>query len=161
MKSIMKITVCMLLIASFVSCMILPASAAVNNYGTGTKVITVTTKANWGIPGSESITLSQSKGTFRYSETNWYGKETGRTKTKNVYPEWRISVRATDGSHSYTRKWNDSSEKLTLKPNKTYKITVSYYSYQDIFNGVKYRNMQWTRQPYWSVKSTWKVNSCY
>lgn len=148
-----------LVIITILSCMVLPAGAATSNSGTSTRTITVITKANWSYPGSESITLSQSKGTFVYAKTNWYGRETGKTGTKSEYATWKISVAATDGSHSYSKTWKNSSITLSLKPNKTYTITISYDSTQDIFRGIDYRNFRWTRYPSWRVKSTWKVSS--
>lgn len=111
-----------------------------------------------GYPGSESITLSQSKGVFSYAQTSWFGKVTGKTCTKSEYSAWRISVAATDGSHSYSRTWKNGSIKLLLKSNRTYKITVSYDSYQDTFRGLNYRNFRWTRYPSWRIASTWKVS---
>lgn len=140
------------------SCMVLPASADTSNYGTDTKSITVVTKANWCYPGSESITLSQSKGIFSYAKTSWFGKVTGKTCTKSEYSTWRISVAATDGSHSYSRTWKNGSIKLPLKSNRTYNITVSYDSYQDTFRGLNYRHFRWTRYPSWRVSGTWKVS---
>ena len=161
MKMTKRILALMLVAVSILSCMILPASAATTSSGTSTRTITVVTKANWSYPGGESITLSQSKGTFSYSETNWYGRETGKTKTKNEYGTWKITVSATDGSHSYSKTWKDGSIKLSLKANKTYKITLSYDGMQDVFRGLDYRNFRWTRYPSWRVKSTWKISSYY
>lgn len=43
--------------------MSIPASAATCSSGIQPRTITVTTKANWWVPGSESITIGQSKGT--------------------------------------------------------------------------------------------------
>lgn len=143
------------------SCMIMPASAATTSSGTSTRTITVSTKASWWYPGGESITLSQSKGTFTYSKTNWLGQATGKTGSKSEYATWRISVSATDGSHSYSKTWKSGSIKLNLKPNKTYRITISYDGYQDTFRALEYRNFRWTRYPSWRVKSTWKVSNYY
>ena len=61
------------------------AFAATSSSGKSTRTITVSTKANWLIPGSESITLSQTKGVR--SEKNPF---TGKVKTKNCYGEWDI-----------------------------------------------------------------------
>ena len=156
-----KVLAMFLVIITIFSCMVLPASAATNSSGTSTQTITVVTKSNWLYPGSESITLSQSKGTFTYSKTNWLGQETGKTGSKSEYGTWKISVAATDGSHSFSKTWSDGSIKLNLKPNKTYKITISYDSYQDIFRGIDYRNFRWTKYPNWRVSSTWKVSNYY
>ena len=150
-----------LVIITVLSYMVLPASAATCSSGTSTRTITVKTKANWLYPGSESITLSQSKGTFTYSKTDLFGRDNGKTGTKSEYGTWKISVYATDGSHSYTRTWRDGSIKLNLKPNKTYRITISYDSYQDGFRRIEYLNFRWTKYPSWRVSSTWKVSSYY
>ncbi len=150
-----------LVIITIFSCMALPASAATSSSGTSTRTITVETKANWLYPGSESITLTQSKGTFTYAETTWFGRETGKTKTKNEYATWNISVEASDGTHSYSKTWQGRSIKLSLKPNKTYTITISYDAYQDIFRGLEYRKFRWTKYPAWWVSSSWKVSSYY
>ena len=146
---------------AILGCMTLQASAATSSSGTKTQTITVVTKANWSYPGSESITLAQSKGTFSYAETGKWGRETGKTKTKKDYGSWDIKVSATDGSHSFNKRLNGSSIKLNLKPNKTYKITVSENWISSTFFGMKYRNARWTSYPRWNVKSTWKVSSCY
>lgn len=154
-----KILAMFLVIITIFSCMVLPASAATTSSGTSTRTITVVTKGNWLYPGSESITLSQSKGTFTYSKTNWLGQETGKTGSKSEYGTWNISVAATDGSHSYSKTWKNGSIKLSLKPNKTYTITISYDGMQDVFRGIDYRNFRWTKYPSWRVSSTWKVSS--
>ena len=161
MKMTKRILALMLVVVFILSCMILPASAATTSSGTNTQTITVVTKANWSDPGGESITISQSKGSFSYSDTSWYGRETGKTNTKNVYGTWKITVSAADGSHSYSKTWKDGAIKLSLKANKTYKITLSYNGMHDVFSGLDYRNFRWTRYPSWRVKSTWKVSSCY
>ena len=150
-----------LVVVALFSCMILPASAATTSSGTSSRTITVVTKSNWSYPGSESITLSQSKGTFTYSKTNWLGQETGKTGSKTAYGTWKITVSATDGSHTYSKTWNDGSIKLTLKSNKTYKITITYDGTQDIFRALDYRNFRWSKYPSWRVSSTWKVSSYY
>lgn len=150
-----------LAIITILSCILLPANAATCSSGTRTRTITVKTKANWACPGSESITLAQSKGKFSYAETTWYGAETGKTKTKTEYATWKISVASTDGSHSYSRTWCSKSIKLNLKPNKTYHITISYDGLQDVFRELDYRRFRWNYYPSWSVRSTWKVSRCY
>lgn len=156
-----KKTVCMLLaIITLFSCMVLPASAATSSSGTSARTITVVTKGNWAYPGSESITISQSKGTFTYSKTNWLGKVTG-TGTKSVYGKWKVSGTATDGSHSFSKTLSDGSLKLNLKPNKTYRITVTYQDINDATRALNYKNFRWSTYPSWRVSSTWKVSSYY
>lgn len=152
---------CLLLVAlTLVSCFVLPSSAATCSSGKNTRTITVSTYANYWIPGSSSITLKQTKGTIAYSKTNIWGQHV-ETRTTKEYGCWDVSVRATDGSHSYTKQFNGSSVKLTLKPNKTYKITVSYDSTQEIFLMIKRPNSRWNTYPSWRVSSSWKVSSYY
>ena len=93
-----KILVCILVVCTLVTTILpLTASAATCSSGTRTRTITVTTKSNWWIPGSESITLKQQKGICSY--TNIF---TGKVKTSKVYGCWNIVARATDGSHTVT-----------------------------------------------------------
>lgn len=136
----------------------IPASAATCSSGTQSRTITVTTKANYWIPGSESVTLSQSKGTCVKRN---YNILTGKTKTKTSkqYGEWDIDVTAIDGSHSFKKSLTGSSIKLNLKPNKTYKITVRWDSQAAIFKTLDKGN--YTAYPTWRVKSTWKVSNYY
>lgn len=153
------------LFSSVISCLLLictlfaaplTASAATYSSGTSTQTITVTTEANWGKPGSESITLSQTKGT-RTKKTYSWGK--WKTKTSKAYGTWKVSVKATDGSHTFSKKLTGSSLKLNLKPNKTYKITVSWDGATETVNAVSKGNF--TSYPTWRVKSTWKVSNYY
>ena len=136
----------------------IPASAATRSYGIRTQTITVKTKANYWIPGSESITLSQSKGTCVKETTNPFTGKTSR-KPSNQYGEWDIVVKATDGSHTFKRSLTGSSVKLNLKPNKTYKITVTWDSQAVFFKELK--KGPFVSYPTWKVKSTWKVSNCY
>lgn len=151
-----KIFALALVIITMFSCMILPASAATTSYGTSTRTITVNTKAAYYYPGSSSITLKQTQGTYAYSKN-------GSTRIGKAYYWWTVKVAATDGSHSYTKNFKDGSIQLNLKPNKTYKITISLNTYQNTIQEVnfhrKYNNWRWTTQPSWRVSSTWKVSS--
>ena len=121
-----------------------PASAATYSSGTQTRTITVVTKSNYWIFGSESITLSQSKGTC---------------VTSKQYGEWNIVVKATDGSHTFKKTLTDSSIKLNLKPNKTYRITVTWDRNAAVLKGLS--KGSYTAFPTWRVKSTWKVSNYY
>ena len=138
--------------------MSIPASAATCSSGTKSRTITVTTKANWLKPGSESITLSQSKGTCVKENYNIFTGKTTR-KTSNQYGEWDIVVSATDGSHTFKKSLTGSSIKLNLKPNKTYKITVTWDTQAEFFKELDKGN--YTSFPTWRVKSTWKVSNYY
>lgn len=88
--------------------MSIPASAATCSSGTQTRTTTVTTKSNYWVPGSESITLSQSKGTCVKENYNIFTGKTTR-KTSNQYGEWDIVVSATDGSHTFKKSLTGSS----------------------------------------------------
>ena len=134
----------------------IPASAATCSYGTQTRTNTVSTKANWWIPGSESITIGQSKGICEKSNYNIFSGKTTK-KISNQYGEWDITVKATDGSHSFSKTLTGSSIKLNLKPNKTYKITISWDSQAALFKSLDKGN--YTSYPTWRVKSTYKVSS--
>ncbi len=135
-------------------CMSIPTSAATNSSGTKTRTITVTTKANWWIPGSESITLKQTKGTC--SVTPLFAK---KAKVSSVYGCWDVVATATDGSHTVRKNFDGSSVKLNLKPNKTYIITISWDDQASFLRTANKGN--WTAYPTWKVKSTWKVSSYY
>ena len=156
-----KILSLFLVVITLFSCMVLPANAATSGNQSTSYTLTVMTKATWWYPGGESITISQSKGTFEYSKTNWLGQATGKTATKNAYGTWRITVRATDGSHSFSKTLSGGSVKLNLKANKTYTITIRYDSTMDTFYALDYRNFHWIKHPSWRVSSTWKVSNYY
>lgn len=135
-----------------------PTSAATCSSGTSTRTITVRTKANYWIPGSESITISQSKGVCTKKNYNFL---TGKTsyKSTNQYGEWDITVRATDGSHTFYKSLTGGSIKLNLKPNKTYNITITWDSTAATLKCLSKGN--YTTYPTWRVKSTYKVSSYY
>jgi hypothetical protein len=135
-----------------------PAAAATYSSGTQTRTITVKTKANYWIPGSESITISQAKGTCVAKSYNFITRKT-TTKTTKQYGTWIINVRSTDGRDSYSKRLTGSSIKLNLKPNKTYTITITWDSQAAFFKTLDKGN--YTSYPTWKVKSTWKVSDCY
>lgn len=157
-KRIITSTIAFVLIFCTVFALSIPASAATRSSGTQTRTITVVTKANYWIPGSESITISQSKGTCVKSTYNPFTGKTTR-KSSNQYGEWIVSVRATDGSDNYTKYLKNGSLKLNLKPNKTYKITITWDSQAAFFKTLERGN--YTSYPTWKVKSTWKVSNYY
>lgn len=134
------------------------ASAATCSSGTSTRTITVVTKANWLKPGSESITISQTKGVRTKKTYNVFNGKT-TTKTKNYYGTWKIVAKSTDGKHTVKKTLSGSSCKVNLKPNKTYKITVTWDGTANTIDSVSKGNF--TTYPTWKVKSTYKVSSCY
>jgi len=131
-----------------------PAAAATRSNGKKSVTITVRTKSNYLLPGSESVTLGQKKGTCC-----WTNVFTGKKHESKQYASWNVSVQATDGSHSYTAELDGGSVKLKLKPNKTYRITVTWDSSET--NHRIFDKGRFTSLPTWYVKSTWKVSSCY
>ena len=154
-KKIMAIALTVLSIMTIFST---SAFAATSSYKKQTRTITVVTKANWLKPGSESITLKQTKGIRTEKNYNIFtGKTT--TKTHKCYGDWKVVVKATDGSHTMTKTLKDGSLKLNLKANKTYKITVSWDSTADTIDSVD--KGSFTTLPTWKVSSTYKVSSCY
>ena len=127
---------------------------AATNGSKDTQTITVKTKANWFVPGGESITLGNSKVTVNYC-SSW----TGKSKSKSIYPSYKVTVKATDGTHSYTRMMTGSSLKLSLERDKEYTITVSYDSNRTWLEYCTLKNANMSGSPYWWVKSTHKVSS--
>lgn len=136
----------------------IPVFAATSSSGTQSRTITVTTKANYLLPGSESITIGQSKGTCVKEIYNIFSGKTTR-KSSNQYGKWDISVSATDGSHTFSKSLTGSSVELKLKPNKTYNITITWDSQAEFFKTFDKGN--YTSYPSWKVKSTWKVSNYY
>lgn len=161
MKIIKKIIALTLIVVSILSCSAIAANAATSGNRDATYTMTVTTKANWWIPGGESITISQTKGTFKYSKTDFWGNETGKTGSGTAYGSWTVSARATDGSHYTSKSLGGKSVKLDLKPNKTYKVTIRYISVIDDGYATKYHKFHWTQRPQWRVSKTWKVSNYY
>ncbi len=150
------IAIMMVAITLFVTTV--PAFAATSSSGKSTRTIIVQTKANWWIPGGESITLSQTKGVC--TERNFsLSKRQYVTKTSKQYGEWDIVARATDGSHTTTATLKGGSVKVKLKPNKTYKITVTWDSTGNMFTELDHGTF--TTLPTWRVKSTYKVSNYY
>ena len=134
------------------------ASAATSSSGTRTQTITVITKANWWLPGSESITLQQTQGVCKKTTTNWLtGKKS--TKTSKEYGTWHIIAKATDGSHTVKKTLSGKSVKINLKPNKTYAISVDWS--EMIAMGIEVSKGNFTLLPTWRVSSTWKVDRYY
>ena len=158
MKKVRRIScllMAMLMLASMMMVLIVPTSAATKSNGKRSVTITVSTKANWWIPGSESITLSQTKGVCKVNRPIF------GTKTSRVYGDWDIVVRATDGTHTYKKNWDDGSITLSLKPNKTYKITVTWDETASYISTAGAGKGSFTTLPTWKVKKTYKCSSCY
>lgn len=155
-KRISCFVLAVLMLVSTMIAMIVPSSAATSSNGKKSVTITVTTQANWWRPGSESITLSQTKGTCQV-----YNYLTRKTYTSKVYAEWDISVKATDGSHSYSKNWKNGSITLNLKPNKTYKITITWDETANILRTIGAGKGDFTTLPTWKVSKTHKCSNYY
>lgn len=153
-KTLTKLVAIALVVLTIFTLFSTTVFAATSSSGKSTRTITVSTKANWWYPGSESITLSQTKGVR--SEKNPF---TGKVKNRNCYGEWDVVAKATDGSHTVKATLNGGSKKINLKPNKTYKITVTWDSTIDLIESVD--KGSFTKLPTWKVKSTHKVSSYY
>ena len=149
-KRTVSLILALTMVLSMLIAMVIPTSAATRSNGTSTQTITVTTKSNWLYPGSESITLSQTKGTL--TQKNIY-----TNKAFQSYGVWNISCRSTDGTHSFTEVLDGSSIKLNLKRDKTYKITVSWNEISTNF--LSAGKGSFITYPSWRVKSTHKVSS--
>ena len=160
MKKIISILLAIAICVSCVAMMTISASAATCSSGTSTQTITVNTKSAYYYPGSSSVTLSQTKGVVTYDKVNWKGQVIG-TGTAKYYGTWNISVKATDGSDSFSKTLSGNSVKINLKPNKTYKITVTYNWYVDTIIMIDHVHSRWTKYPSWKVSGTWKVSSYY
>lgn len=125
---------------------------------TGSRTITVNTKSVYYYPGSSSITLKQDKCTLTWKSL--FGKKT--KETSGYYGCYIITICNVTDNETVTKKWNGKkSITLSLKGNKTYKITVSYDSYNSYYKlmGAQpkgYGNYS-GYSPRWSVSGSWKV----
>ena len=116
MKSLMKKTFTLI----FAGVMfVTPISVeAATSGGQGTSTLTVVTKANWKKPGSESVTLSNRQVVVQGYKRTLTGKK--KLQTKKYYPRYKITVKSTDGTHSFSKSMTSSSLKLNLKPDKNF-----------------------------------------
>ena len=154
-KTFSKVLAIFLMLLTFVSVMSFSSSAATSG-GENTRTINVQTKADWSRVGSESITLKQNKCKYTYQAWSW-GKWV--TKTANVYPNYKITIRNNNTGATTTKRWSSSSIKLSLARNTSYTITVSY----DWINTWYSSNCHlgtWVNSPSWWVSSTCKA-SCW
>lgn len=117
MKKFISILLAITTCVSCVAMMSLSASAAIGSSGTSTQTIMVETKSAYYYPGYSLITLSQTKGVVTYDKTR-RGKVVG-TGTAKYYGTWNITVKATDGSDTFSKTLSGSPVKINLKPNKT------------------------------------------
>lgn len=153
-KKIFAILLSLVMTVAMFMSMATTVSAATCSNGTRTQTIFVQTKANWWIPGSESITLSQTKGVRTMTQYSLFGK---RTKNTSMYGTWDVTVRALDGSHYYTKRLTGGSLKLNLKPDKAYQITVSWNNVMNTVDAVT--KGEFSKLPTWRVSGTWKVSN--
>ncbi len=117
-KKIISILLCMLILTVAFSAA-LNVSAAKN----GTRYYTVTTKANYWYPGSESITVSQAK------EVYYSNKARTKTKSRNSLS---CTVTCTPTSWSgkkpatIKKTFGGSSKKIELEKNVTYSVEITW-----------------------------------
>lgn len=159
-KRLCSLILCALMIVSTMCALILPASAAKRG-NSRAAVITVSTKANYWVPGSSSITLQQSKQTMTCEQL--FGGTKTKTKT-GYYGHYEIEVRNITRNTTKDISWSGGkTKKINLDPNCVYKITVQYNSgYTLWFNNAPWGySIDRFSTPSWSVKSTWKVSSYY
>lgn len=135
-------------------------SSAATWGGSGSSTVNVTTKANYGYPGASSITLKQSKQTVTFKKL-WGSKE---KKKSGYFGRYTITVcNVTKGTSKNVYWSGGQTKKISLDPNCTYRITVCYDSVPTRFfmNAPLGYSVDRITAPSWSVKSKWKVSSCY
>lgn len=117
-KRIVSVFLCVLTLFTVLSSIMLQASAY-----SDTDYYTVTTKANYWYPGSESITVSQSK------EVYYSNKAHTKTKQRNALV---CTVTCTpisgSGKKTITQSFSGSSKKIKLDKNTTYRVKITYKS---------------------------------
>ena len=117
-KKIISVFLCVLTVFTILSSTMLQASAY-----SDTDYYTVTTKANYWYPGSESITVSQSK------EVYYSNKAHTKTKKRNALV---CTVTCTPisgtGKKTITESFSGSSKKINLEKNTTYRVKITYKS---------------------------------
>lgn len=156
LSNVLKKLVCLMFVGTILGTVMVGEAATSGEKGTST--LTVVTKANWKKPGSESVTLSNRQVVVQGYKRTLTGKK--KLQTKKYYPRYKITVKSTDGTHSFNKSMTSSSLKLNLKPDKRYKITVSYDgAYAKNFHGLS--NAVTTTGPKWAVKSVYKVSDYY
>lgn len=118
-QKILSIVFAVMTVFSAFSMATVPASAA-----NGSHTYTVTTKANYWYPGSESITVKQVK------EKYYSNKKKSKTKTRNALV---VTVKCTPTSWSGNKKpktvtetFSGSSKTIKLEKNATYRVNVSW-----------------------------------
>jgi hypothetical protein len=157
-KISLRIISALTLIVVFITCTMVFADATTSGT-TGTGTIVVNTKANYALPGSSSITLKQTKGTYTYTKYSLFGKAT--KKTDKGYAYYNITATPISGKGSKkTATLSGSSKTISLDKNTTYKVTVSFDSSRTWLNN-NCRDITWQTKPSWKVSSTWKVSSYY
>lgn len=117
-KKILSVFLCALTVFTILSSTLLQASAYSN-----TNTYTVTTKANYWYPGSESITVSQSK------EVYYSNKAKTKTKKRNALV-CTVTCKPISGTgkKTITKSFSGNSKKIALEKNTTYKVTITYRS---------------------------------
>lgn len=117
-KRFFSVFLCVLTVFTLLSATMLQSSAY-----SDTDYYTVTTKSNYWYPGSESITVSQSK------EVYYCNKAHTKTKKRNALV---CTVTCTPisgtGKKTITESFSGNSKKITLDKDTTYRVKITYKS---------------------------------
>ena len=156
-KYLPKVLAIFMIMLTVLTTLMIPVSASTRG-GSGSSTIYVNTKANYWYPGASSITLTQSKQTMTYKALT-----SSKTKKKTDYfGNYTIRIYNVTKNTSKNTTWGGGkSKKISLDPNCSYRITVSYNSTGTVlFNssplGYSYKSVT---SPSWNVSSTWKIAS--
>ena len=152
----MSLVLCLITMFSLVSF----NSSAATSGGSGRATVNVTSKANYLYPGASSITLKQQKQTITYKALF-----SNKTKTKSgYYGCYDITVYNVTKDTTKSVYWGGGqTKKITLDPNCSYRITVTYNSTCTIMFTKAPTGYSYSRatSPGWWVSSKWKVSSCW
>ena len=111
---------------------------------------TVETNSKWG---NNNLKLTQTKGK---ASLYWSDRE------PEVYGRYTVTYKA-DGAKEKSKSFTGSEVKLDLKPNKTYTVTVTAYSYESlhVLIGVTGGGFHsWSTAPVWKVSAQKNVTLC-
>ena len=156
-KYFSKIVAVFMILVSLFSMFVMPTSAATS--GSTKATIYVTTKANYLYPGASSVTLTQTKQTMTFKSLT-----SSKTKTKtDYYGYYNITIYNVTKNKTSSETWSGGkTKKISLDPNCSYRITVTYNSTATVMFtnsplGYSYKGVT---SPSWKVSSTWKLSSC-
>lgn len=143
-------------IAVFMLCIIFPSCAKAASRGSqDSQTIYVQTYSNWWKPGSSKITIKQSPVKVYYYKTTNHN----RTKYKNLYGVYRISVYRDGKKILSNHRWNSKSFNCTMKPNCRYRIVVSYDSTSTWYHELSKAPLGYTLDGTRNRRFSWYVSS--